>query len=302
MVSSLAATMLWGSALPVIKLSYAHIGIEPGDTFEQWLFAGYRFTLAGLMLVLLSMLLNRKRRDNITTLPWPRLLRLGVVQTLLQYLVLYVGLSYSSGVEGSILVGSTSLFQILSARLLDNRERLNAGKWFGLLMGFSGILVIGFAQQGMHVTFGIGSVLLLASAIFGGFGNVLAKRESGYESVISLTGKQMLVGGLGLLILGALNTGLTPFHLDAEGWGLLMYLSLLSAAGFALWNTVMKYNDVGKVSLYLFLIPVFGVLLSTLLLGEKLSIWIGASLLLVVTGIIIANRAGRKKVENIVRN
>lgn len=72
-----------------------------------------------------------------------------------------------------------------------------------------------------------------------------------------------------------------------------MYLSVLSAAGFALWNTVMKYNAVGKVSLYLFLIPVFGVLLSAVLLDERVSAWIGLSLGLVVAGILIVNRSGQ---------
>ena len=32
----------------------------------------------------------------------------------------------------------------------------------------------------------------------------------------------------------------------------------------------MKYNKVGKVSMYMFFIPVFGVLLSSMILGEAI--------------------------------
>lgn len=295
LISSAGATLLWGSALPVIKISYQHFQIDSKNVFGEWVFAGYRFALAGLILMVLATLMGQTRRSGRQPLSLPRLVRLGFIQTFMQYLVLYAGLSFSSGIEGSILVGSTSLFQILSARLMDKTEGLNPAKWFGLLLGFLGILVMGFAQQGVQFHFGFGAVLLLASAVFGGFGNVLFRQESAQESVIVLTGKQMFAGGLGLLLVGAVRSGFTPFHFDAKGWLLLGYLSLLSAAGFALWNTVMKYNAVGKVSLYLFLIPVFGVLLSSILLDERVSAWIGLSLVLVVTGIIIVNRSGRTR-------
>lgn len=293
LISSAVATLLWGSALPVIKISYEHFQIDSKNVFGEWVFAGYRFALAGLILIFLAMLTGQTRNPARKPLSMPRLARLGFIQTFMQYLVLYAGLSYSSGIEGSILVGSTSLFQILSARLLDKSEGLNLAKWLGLLLGFLGILVMGFAQQGVEFHFGIGAVLLLASAAFGGFGNVLFRKESASESVMALTGKQMFAGGLGLFVVGAFRSGITPFHFDAKGWLLLIYLSVLSAAGFALWNTVMKYNAVGRVSLYLFLIPVFGVLLSAVLLDERVSAWIGLSLGLVVAGIIIVNRSGQ---------
>ncbi|MED5016633.1 DMT family transporter [Paenibacillus chibensis] len=293
LISSAGATLLWGSALPVIKISYEHFHIDSANVFGEWVFAGYRFALAGLILIVLALLLGHTRSSGRKPLTIPRVVRLGFIQTFMQYLVLYAGLSFSSGIEGSILVGSTSLFQILSARLMDKSEGLSLTKWFGLLLGFLGILVMGFGQQGVQFHFGIGALLLLASAAFGGFGNVLFRKESAGESVIALTGKQMLAGGLGLLLVGAVRSGFAPFHFDLRGWLLLAYLSVLSAAGFALWNTVMKYNSVGRVSLYLFLIPVFGVLLSSVLLGERVSAWIGLSLALVVAGIVIVNRSGR---------
>nr|WP_280521426.1 DMT family transporter [Paenibacillus mangrovi] len=297
MISSVGATLLWGSALPVIKISYQHFQIDSKNVFGEWVFAGYRFVLAGLILIILAMLMGQTRGSGRKPLSVPRLVRLGFVQTFMQYLVLYAGLSFSSGIESSILVGSTSLFQILSARMMDKTEGLSPAKWFGMLLGFLGILVMGFGQQGVQFHFGLGSLLLLASAAFGGFGNVLFRKESANESVIALTGKQMLVGGLGLLVVGAVRSGFAPFHFDAKGWLLLAYLSVLSAAGFALWNTVMKYNAVGKVSLYLFLIPVFGVLLSSVLLDERVSAWIVFSLVLVVAGIVIVNRSSRSVKE-----
>ncbi|WP_454193795.1 DMT family transporter [Paenibacillus sp. Marseille-Q7038] len=290
-VSSAVATLLWGSAMPVIKKGYAALDIEAGNISEQWLFAGYRFTLAGMLLVLFHYLFQRKKSGSEQRIRKGRLGRLALIQTFLQYLLLYVGLSYSTGIQGSIIVGSTSLFQMLSVRLFDASERLTLMKISGLFLGFAGIAAAGIGNGNMEISFGWGELLLLGSAMFGGVGNVLARQESKNEPVLSLTGRQMMLGGIMLLVISVPVTGFVPFPMDGTTFLYLFYLALLSAAGFGLWNTIMKYNEVGRVSMYLFFIPVFGVILSSLILGEELSGWIAVSLSLVVSGIIIVNRS-----------
>ena len=96
--------------------------------------------------------------------------------------------------------------------------------------------------------------------------------------------------GAGLALIGISLKGVFPFHLDWISILLLLYLSFVSATGFFIWNNVMKYNPVGKVSMYLFLVPVFGVLLSAILLNEALQGMVLVSLCLVAMGIIIVNR------------
>ena len=81
-----------------------------------------------------------------------------------------------------------------------------------------------------------------------------------------------------------------PFTFHMQTLLMLLYLSFLSAAGFCIWNTVMKYNKVGKVSMYMFFIPVFGVILSSLILGEAIHSFVLFGLACVATGIIIVNR------------
>jgi drug/metabolite transporter (DMT)-like permease len=63
-------------------------------------------------------------------------------------------------------------------------------------------------------------------------------------------------------------------------------LALLSSVAFALWATLLKYNRVGLVAVFNFLIPVFGAILSAAFLGERILEWKNlAALLLVCTGI-----------------
>ena len=109
-------------------------------------------------------------------------------------------------------------------------------------------------------------------------------------SIPYINGYQMLLGGILLCTVSCWQSGLFPFLFDLQSALMLLHLAIVSAVGFMLWNNIMKYNQVGSVSMYLFLIPVFGVFQSAILLSEPLSIAVLAALMLVSLGIIIVNR------------
>ncbi len=70
----------------------------------------------------------------------------------------------------------------------------------------------------------------------------------------------------------------------------------LSALAFALWYSILKYNKAGEISIYKFLVPVSGALLSAMFIpGEKLNEFILAALALVAVGIVAINYRGRER-------
>lgn len=287
-VAATTATFLWGSAFPFIKLSYDALEIGPTEIFEQILFAGYRFFLASLLIFLFMIIIKKKLAFQKQTLSI--LLTVGLFQTFFQYIFFYIGLSYSSGIQGSIIAGTTSFFQIILAHFMYKNDYLNARKVFGLLIGFTGVILVASTRGSIQLTLGIGEILLLMAMFCGALGNILAKNGAMKMDLLYMTAYQMLLGSVALIAIGASQVGLLPFQFDWLTTLMLIYLAFLSAAGFVLWNTVMKYNKVGSISTYLFLIPVFGVFLSSMMLNEVLHGLAFISLLLVVTGIIIVNR------------
>jgi drug/metabolite transporter (DMT)-like permease len=281
------ATFLWGSAFPVIKLSYAELGIEKAHLYEQILFAGYRFTLAALLILFIMKLMGRSVAYQSGT--WRGVGRIGLFQTLLQYVFFYYGLSGSTGMQGSIIAGTTSFFQIVIAHYMYANDRINSRKLLGLIVGFAGVVVVGMAKGAVDVRFGWAEICLLLAMFFGGLGNVLSKKEAERMDILYMTAYQMLLGGVVLIAIGAAGAGLMPFAFTWSALGMLFYLAVLSALGFVMWNSVMKYNQVGRISMYLFLIPVFGVFLSAWLLSEPLQLSVWLALGLVVGGIVIVN-------------
>ena len=88
-----------------------------------------------------------------------------------------------------------------------------------------------------------------------------------------------------------------------SGIAMLLYLAFISAAAFSLWSLLLKYNPVSSVSIFGFMNPVFGVILSALLLSEKSpagAVKTVTALLLVAAGIITVNSisTSKEKVKN----
>lgn len=292
-VAAVTATFLWGSAFPFIKLSYEALAIGPEDVFQQLLFAGYRFFLASLLIMGFITFLRRKIRYQKGTVKG--LMTIALFQTFLQYVFFYIGLSYSTGVQGSIIAGTTSFFQIILAHFMYKNDYLSLRKVIGLVVGFMGVILVTSTRGAIQFNFGIGETFLLIAMFSGALGNILAKNASVKMDILYMTAFQMLIGSIGLIVIGASQIGLFPLDFDWASGLMLIYLAFLSASGFVLWNTVMKYNKVGSISTYLFLIPVFGVFLSTVMLNEALHRYILLSLVLVVAGIIIVNKKKRTK-------
>ncbi|MFX3625527.1 MAG: DMT family transporter [Ectobacillus sp.] len=294
-VSAVFATFLWGSAFPFIKLSYEELQIEPQEIGEQILFAGYRFLLAGIMIVAFFTILGKSMVFKAKTAG--EIIKIGLFQTFLQYVCFYIGMSYSTGIQGAIISGASSFFQIVLAHFLYRDDALNIRKAIGLFIGFVGVIVVNLTRGKLELNFGIGELLLLMAALLYSYGNILAKEGSRKIDVGYLTAYQMIFGAFGLLMIGTWQAGPLPFSFDMKAMLMLLYLSFLSAAGFLIWNTVMKYNKVGKVSMYMFLIPVFGVMLSSLILGEEIHSFVLVGLACVGSGIVIVNRAQQEKAD-----
>lgn len=138
---------------------------------------------------------------------------------------------------------------------------------------------------------GDGAVLLAALA--NGLSISLFKRYAEGEDTLTLCGYQFIVGG-GLLLLTGLCFGGTLPHFTGQSLLLLGYMVLLSAVAQTIWSALTRYNPVGRVAVYGFLNPVFGVLLSALLLREGQQAFTPyslAALVLVCVGIFVVNRS-----------
>ena len=279
---------LWGSATPFIKIGYELI-LPVRNTESRILFAGIRFTLAGIITVLIYSLGRRKflypKKENIG-----KVLTVSCFQTVIQYIFFYIGLANTTGVKGTIASGSNVFFSMLIATLIFRQEKLTFKKIFACVIGFAGIILVNLNGLDLNINF-TGDGFVIFSAVAYGISSVLIKKYSEYEDPVVISGYQFIIGGIVMMLFGALMGGVVAFP-TLKAVGVLVYLACLSATAYSLWGIMLKYNPVSKITIYSIKISVFGVLLSNLKLSEQNSVsslTLVIALILECTGIIILN-------------
>lgn len=285
--------LLWGSAYPAVKNGYLLFAIAADDIPSKMVFAGYRFVFAGLLLLLVALITRRE----LFNLNWKKLRQisvLGLTQTSIQYVFFYVGLAYTTGVKGSIMNATGTFFSVLLAHFIYHNDRLSVNKVVGCLIGFAGVMVVNFNQDLLDFNFTLlGEGFVVIAAFILSAATIYGKKVSQNMDSIVLTGYQLFIGGAVLVLAGYVTGGsLGGFTLKSSA--LLIYLVLLSSAAFGLWTILLKYNRVGMVTIFNFLIPIFGAILSAVFLGESILEWKNvAALALVCSGIWLVTREGR---------
>jgi drug/metabolite transporter (DMT)-like permease len=287
--------LLWGSAYPAIKNGYALFNIAATDIPSKMVFAGYRFVFAGLLLLAMSAI-GGKRIFNLTSRAFGQISLLGLTQTSIQYVFFYVGLAYTTGVKGSIMNATTTFFSVLLAHFIYHNDRLNARRVAGCLIGFAGVMVVNFKPELMDFNFTLlGEGFVVIAAFILAAASIYGKRISQHMDSVIMTGWQLFIGGL-VLVLAGYATGGTLYGFTWVSSALLAYLVVLSSAAFTLWSLLLKYNRVGMVTVFNFLVPVFGAVLSAIFLDENVLEWKNAvALVLVCGGIWLVTR---EKAEN----
>lgn len=283
--------ILWGSAYPAIKNGYALLDIGPSDVAAQMLFAGWRFLLAGLILVGAAAVM-KKPIFALQPRQIGQVALLGLTQTAIQYVFFYIGLAHATGVKSSIMNATGVFFSVVLAHFLYANDRLSVAKVLGCVIGFAGVIVVnlgGGKAFGLDFTL-LGEGFVIIAAFVLAAASIYGKQLSRDIDPLVMTGWQMSFGGLILTVIGLVGGG-HPGALDLQSGALLLYMALLSAVAFGTWGLLLKHNPVGQIAAFNFLVPVFGVALSAIFLGESVLRWSYlVALVLVCIGIALVTR------------
>jgi drug/metabolite transporter (DMT)-like permease len=163
----------------------------------------------------------------------------------------------------------------------------------------TGVLIVQFNGGSLNGGFKfLGEGFMFLACFASALGTIMTRVYTKKSDSMTLTAFQLSFGGLILIGVGLLSGG--QIHsADLHGLLVLFYLAVLSATAFSVWTILIKHNPVGLVAVYSFMIPVFGVMLSGLFLGEAfLNIRILFSLICVSLGIWLVNRQSKVQATN----
>jgi drug/metabolite transporter (DMT)-like permease len=256
------------------------------------LFAGTRMLICGAVLTLAALVWGGRAniRDG-----WPVYLLLAFFNVALFYgLQTLAVLFMPSGTAAVVVYLQPVLVGFLSYPVLG--EALSAAKVVGLLLGFSGVVVVS-AGTLSGASFGtpLGVAFGVASAVSWALGTVYFKRYAGRLPVLWAVGGPFLLGGVCITGLGLALEAPSGITWTGTFVASLLYASLVGTAlAWVLWLVLIRAGEASRVSAYVFMVPLVAVVLGALFLGETVgpSLLVGAAF--VVSGIYLVNRRGER--------
>ena len=282
------AVRSWGRAFQLIKIGFQELAVTNTDTAGKTLFAGIRFLGAGIFTLLVAKI-KRCSFEIKGVQNWGLLLFYGLINTALHYFCFYVGLSNCSGSKSAILDAMSTFLLIVFACIYFPDEHMTYKKIVGCLLGISGILILNIGNAS-DTTFSLaGEGMLFLNSVFSAIGGILTRIVTKKINAIVATGISLSVGGAMLILLGIGMQG-TLCQITPMGIMVLFLLMLVSVVGFTLYNQLLCYNPVSEIAIFNALIPIWGAVLSCIILEETFFIKYIIAGILVAFGVYTVNR------------
>jgi O-acetylserine/cysteine efflux transporter len=286
-VRDLAMVML------TVIYSLCYVAIKAGLPFAPPLrFAGFRALIGGLLMV--GLLLALKRPLLPRPKDWRWVVGLGITSTTIAFAAMFLSPGLAGAGIASVLGNSQPIFAVaLAVPLLG--ERMTPGKQVALVLGTLGVILIATASSGAN---GIaGPALALGASFSLAIGSVIAKRMGPDVDLLAVSAWQLIVGSLPLLVVSGVAERGPWINLDPGFLGILAFLAIAeTAVPTPLWYWLLRRDEVGRLSLFLFLVPVLGVLIAAAVFGERVSalevVGIGATV--VAIGVAAFNSAAAR--------
>lgn len=270
---------LWASASTAGKFGLR--SAEPLFLFTS------RFLAAGLLM--LGWVIAVKKERLPLSSEWKPLLVFGLFNTTLYLGIFIIALQFvTPGITSLAIALNPVLISIMSARMLG--RKVTANEWISILIGCSGVaLAVWPLIDSGHVQLP-GIWMLLLCMITYSFGSVYYRTIDWKLSRVAINAWQVFLGGLLLLPFAVIfHEGTNRFDLTfwlSEFW-LVIPVSIVSVQ---LWLILLKADAV-RASMWLFLCPIFGILVSAVLLDEPVTWMTAAGTALVLFSLYLGQRS-----------
>lgn len=210
-------------------------------------------------------------------------------------LIAWAGRTIGAG-ELSLLMGVGPFLALIGSHFMTDDDRLTARKLVSVLLGFAGIVVL----FGPSLAAGLASSSLLAKLATLGASvcyvtaGLLIRRIT--LPPVRLACLALAIGTAALIPLALIAEGLPETGLSSPALLSLIYLGVFpTGVAYILRFTLIRTIGYSRFSLSINLIPVFGVALGVIILGEPLSLTLILALALVLSGLLVSN-GGKKPV------
>jgi len=289
--AGLVLTMFfWGSAFPTSKMLVLEVPPEVG--------AVLRFGFGSLLMM--AILFRRSAKPVPARSDWRRLAVVALVGVAGFNTLFFRGLSLAPASDAGIIIPTMSPVFTAMAGMLFFGEGVRIGRIAGLAVSlagaalFFGDVLLHTAGQGGRVW---GDAALVGAAICWAAASILSRPLSVRIGAMPTAAWTIFLGSLGLLLISSRELAAVPWgQLTGRFWVVLAYVVVFpTVIAYILWMEGIRAIGSGPTTSFMFLAPVFALLIAAALLGERPTALQGAGGALMLLGVGLVNRPGEGK-------
>jgi drug/metabolite transporter (DMT)-like permease len=280
----IATTIAWGGSFVAIKQALHYLG--PLELLFM------RFVPAALAFAVLLYLKERRVLSRLLRAEWRSLCLMGLFGTILYHVALNTGQqSIPAGTASLIVAVNPAFIFVLSAVFL--REEVTWVQMLGLCIAFLGLFIVirlaGVGQIDFHYMRGV-LITLVAPLSWAAY-TVISRPLAAEYPPLAVTGMGAILGTLPILSTARPSLFQRLTVMPWDGWASIAFLSLLcTVGGVTVWVTALKHLEASRVGVFIYLVPLWGGVLSRLLLGEPLTVSLIIGALVVISGVVLVNK------------
>lgn len=258
------------------------------DGAQPLVIAQVRFAVAGCIMLFVAHAIGKNRLPDRTQ--WKQITIYGLLNiTIYLGCYVYAMQEVTAGV-GALSIATNPVFiSFLSVIFL--RQKLKTPVVVALLLGTAGVFYASLPLLRDASVTVPGLLLLLFSMLSYSVGAVyFSSKNWGKLSILTINGWQTFIGGILLLPVTLFVYEPSANQYDLLFWGSTLWLAIpVSIFAVQLWLWLLKINTV-NAGLWLFLCPVFGFAIAAPILGDPISYYTLAGVILVIIGLFISQR------------
>jgi len=211
--------------------------------------------------------------------------------------LVYLALNYTQAIDTILMISIIPVFVLFLSSILGV-EKFNLFQLLGLIVSFIGVLVI-FSNADLdkilNLNFNKGNAwMLLAVFCWALYSSLLKKKKLPFSTL----GLVEILASIGLIFL-------IPQFIGEQMYGkeikfnkafflILSFVTLFASIGaYYSWNKAIELIGPNRASIFLHLMPVFGVILAIVLLKEKFQLYHSIGAGFIVSGIYLSNRKNK---------